>query len=84
MGFTIPYTKKLQGCIWQHEVVVLIESDATHNFLSLQFVEPLGLTIKGAQEKGVMLGNNGFDKSVGTYWYKIFRVGQYFRCHIWC
>lgn len=65
VGFTTPHTMKIRGCIGQHEVVVLIVSGTTHKFLYLRLVKPLGLTIKGAWEKGMMLGNGRIDKSVG-------------------
>ncbi|KAI3522148.1 hypothetical protein L1887_11628 [Cichorium endivia] len=64
-GLTTPRTMKLRGMIGQNEVVVLIDSGATHNFLSLRLVKPLGLSVTGTREKGIMLGNGGFDKSIG-------------------
>lgn len=64
-GLTAPHTMKLRGTIGQHEVVVLIDSGATHNFLSLQLVQPLGLSISGTREKEIRLGNGGVDRSIG-------------------
>lgn len=46
-------------------MVVLIDSGATHNFVSVQLVGPLGLNIKGNRETRVMMGNGRFEKSLG-------------------
>ena len=56
---------KLRGHIGGQDVVVLIGSRATHNFISLSLIPTLGLTIKDGRETGVMLGNGQFDKSFG-------------------
>lgn len=65
MGLTTPHTIKLSGHIGGQDVVVLIGSRATHNFISLSLIPTLGLTIKDGCETGVMLGNGQFDKSFG-------------------
>ncbi|GJS11152.1 putative mitochondrial protein [Tanacetum coccineum] len=64
-GFTAPHTMKLQGKLGKREVVVLIDSGATHNFLSVELVSILGLRVDGKNETRVRLGNGKFDKSSG-------------------
>ncbi|GKB14724.1 putative mitochondrial protein, partial [Tanacetum coccineum] len=65
MGFTSPHTMKIQGIIGHEEVVVLIDSGATHNFLSRRVLKRLGLLITGGGSISVMLGNGKFEKSQG-------------------
>nr|GEY54474.1 ankyrin repeat-containing protein [Tanacetum cinerariifolium] len=56
-------------------VTVLIDNGATHNFLSKVLVARLGLCVFRNNSVGVMLGNGGFEESVGLckgvaeYWY---------------
>nr|GEV80902.1 ankyrin repeat-containing protein [Tanacetum cinerariifolium] len=47
MGFTSPHTMKIQGIIGDEEVVVLIDSGVTHNFLSKRVLKELGLLVMG-------------------------------------
>ena len=49
----------------KREVVVLIDSGATQNFLSVQLVSLLGLRVDGMRETRVRLGNGKFDRSLG-------------------
>ncbi|GKC60130.1 putative mitochondrial protein, partial [Tanacetum coccineum] len=65
MGFTSPHTMKIQGIIGDEEVVVLIDSGATHNFLSKRVLKELGLLVTGGGSISVMLGNGKFKKSRG-------------------
>ncbi|GJT91194.1 ty3-gypsy retrotransposon protein [Tanacetum coccineum] len=65
MGFTSPHTMKIQGIIGDEEVVVLIDSGATHNFLSKRVLKELGLLVTGGGSISVMLGNGKFEKSRG-------------------
>nr|GEW09177.1 putative mitochondrial protein [Tanacetum cinerariifolium] len=65
MGFTSPHTMKIQGIIGDEEVVVLIDSGATHNFLSKRVLKELGLLVMGGGSISVMLGNKKFEKSRG-------------------
>ncbi|GKA27344.1 putative mitochondrial protein, partial [Tanacetum coccineum] len=46
-------------------VTVLIDSGATYNFLSKVLVARLGLCVSENNSVGVMLGNGGFEESVG-------------------
>ncbi|GKA93150.1 ty3-gypsy retrotransposon protein [Tanacetum coccineum] len=65
VGITNPHTMKLRGNIHGFEVVVLIDSGATHNFLSVKLVELLNLIVTGTRETRVILGNGKSEKSVG-------------------
>ncbi|KAJ9558601.1 hypothetical protein OSB04_013215 [Centaurea solstitialis] len=64
-GFTDPHTMKLRGKLGKQAVVVLIDSGATHNFVSAQFVSLLGLKVDRTRETRVRLGNGRFDRSLG-------------------
>ena len=50
-------TMKLCGNIGGHEVVVLIDCGASHNFISRKVVQRLGLIVCGNKSVGVMMGN---------------------------
>ncbi|GJT58344.1 putative mitochondrial protein [Tanacetum coccineum] len=65
LGFTSPRTLKIRGILRGVVVTVLIDSGATHNFLSKVLVARLGLCVFGNNFVGVMLGNGGFEESVG-------------------
>nr|GEU47565.1 gamma-tubulin complex component 4 homolog [Tanacetum cinerariifolium] len=65
VGITTPYTMKLRGIIKGYEVVVLIDGGATHNFLTVWLVKPLGLRIMGKREMGITLGNGKTENSPG-------------------
>lgn len=41
IGFSTPGTMKVKGRLGEREVVVLIDCEATHNFLSQRVVEKL-------------------------------------------
>ncbi|KAL2543175.1 Eukaryotic aspartyl protease family protein [Abeliophyllum distichum] len=56
VGLTEPRTMKLVGHIAQKEVVVLIDSGATHNFISAEIVQQLGLTRIDTAGYGVLMG----------------------------
>lgn len=64
-GITSHHTMKLRGTIRGLEVVVLIDSGATHNFVSLKLVEPLNLYVLGSRKTGVTLGNGKVDSCYG-------------------
>ncbi|GKC38897.1 putative mitochondrial protein [Tanacetum coccineum] len=65
LGFTSPRTMKIRGILRGVVVTVLIDSEATHNFLSKVLVARLGLCVSRNNSIGVMLGNGGFEESVG-------------------
>ena len=47
---------KIRGRIGEQNVVVLINSDATHNFISNKVVDRLGLCLKDISSFGVVMG----------------------------
>lgn len=51
-----PKTMKVKGWIAQREVVVLIDSGASHNFISMDVVTELGLPRVGTTGYGVLMG----------------------------
>lgn len=57
VGLTNLQTLKLLGHIGEGEVIVMIDSGATHNFISLKIVEKLGVPVKESSGFGVSLGN---------------------------
>ena len=52
----------LRGMVASHEVVVMIDSGATHNFISLTLVHDLGLPVDTSKLFGVTLGHG---KTIG-------------------
>ncbi|XP_031268741.1 uncharacterized protein LOC116127234 [Pistacia vera] len=57
VGLTSDHTLKVKGQIGNTEVVVLVDSGASHNFISQDLVERLGLTVEKGKRFGVMVGN---------------------------
>ncbi|XP_062093432.1 uncharacterized protein LOC133799409 [Humulus lupulus] len=53
---TSPKTMKLMGSIHGHEVVVLIDSGATHNFITSELASKLALPISTTESYGVQMG----------------------------
>ncbi|KZV57865.1 hypothetical protein F511_03434 [Dorcoceras hygrometricum] len=76
-GMTQPQTLKMRGQIKDEEVVVMIDSGASHNFVSRQMVERLGMKIDETVRFGVCLGDgtkvrcqgicHGLEIQLGTY-----------------
>lgn len=54
IGLTTSGTMKLRGKIGSQEVIVLIDCGATHNFISLEVVQKIGLPITVTNNYGVM------------------------------
>ena len=57
VGLTSPKTMKLRGEIGSQQVMVLIDSGATHNFISLELVRKLILLVEETGAYGVLLGS---------------------------
>lgn len=57
MEFTKLDTLKLQGKLREQNVIVLIDSGATHNFILEALVQQLWLSTTSTQEYGIVLGN---------------------------
>lgn len=57
IGLSNPKTMKLKGLLGNHEVVVMIDPGATHNFISLATVTRAGVKITDSGSFGVSLGN---------------------------
>lgn len=56
MGITSPRTLKLLGEVKGKEVMVMIDPKATHNFISMDAVEKLGIPVSSTKSFGVSLG----------------------------
>ena len=57
VGLTSSKTMKLQGLIGTQPVVFLIDSGATHNFISQDFVRKLAISVETTRAYGVLMGN---------------------------
>lgn len=57
LGFSAKGTMKLKGTVKDKEVLVLIDSSATHNFIHQRIVNELELPISGKMKFGVVIGN---------------------------
>ena len=66
VGLTAPRTMKLLGSILGHEVVVLIDSGASHNFLSSEVVAKLGLPLSPTSAYGIQMGSGQAIRSEGV------------------
>lgn len=56
VGISSPRTIKLKGMVKQEETLVLIDSGASHNFISEGLVKKLGITTKETRGYGVLMG----------------------------
>ncbi|XP_024026844.1 uncharacterized protein LOC112093161 [Morus notabilis] len=56
VGLTAPKTMKLQGQVGGCEVIILIDSGATHNFIACDLVKGLGLAVDRTGGYGVVIG----------------------------
>ncbi|KAL5542906.1 hypothetical protein UlMin_010616 [Ulmus minor] len=67
VGLTTPKTMKLKGTIGEQEVVVLIDSGATHNFISLDLVSKIQIPIVKTGAYGVTMGTGAAVRGEGLY-----------------
>ena len=65
VGFTLNHKMKIRGRIGEQDVVVLIDSGATHNFISNKVVDRLGLCLTDIGSFGVVMGTGKVEKSRG-------------------
>ena len=56
VGLLAPHSLNIRGHIRNREVVVLIDSKASHHFIAATLMEDLGLPTASTKEFGVMLG----------------------------
>lgn len=56
-GLTQPQTMKLRGKVLQQAVMILIDSGASHNFISSKLVKSLGLQVESTKPYKVKLGD---------------------------
>lgn len=67
MGLCPPNSMKVKGKIKNKEVVVLIDSGATHNFILEDLATSLGLQMVATREYTVQMGNGDEAKTTGLY-----------------
>lgn len=66
MGVNSAKTMKVKGWIGLREVVVLVDSRASHNFVSKLVVQELGLPCDSSIRCGVQVGNGACIKQQGV------------------
>lgn len=66
VGLSSPKTMKLRGRIGAEEVVILIDSGASHNFISEKLVEKLGLVTATTSLSGVLVAGGVSVKGKGV------------------
>ncbi|XP_031276149.1 uncharacterized protein LOC116134605 [Pistacia vera] len=66
VGITSDKTLKVKGQIWDADVVVLVDSGASHNFISHELVERLGIVVEKGKLFWVMVGNGVTVKGEGV------------------
>lgn len=66
VGLTTPRTMKLKGLIKGVEVVILINSEASHNFISMELLKKLGLGLDTTGSYGVVIGTGLTVKGEGV------------------
>ena len=57
IGITNPKTMKMLGRIGTEDLIVMIDPEASNNFISNEAVQKLGTTCKECERHGVFLGN---------------------------
>ncbi|XP_019084456.1 PREDICTED: uncharacterized protein K02A2.6-like [Camelina sativa] len=65
-GISSPRTMKLRGNVQGEEVVVMIDSGATHNFISKAMAHRLGIVPRGTTGYGVRMGNSVMVRGSGV------------------
>lgn len=76
LGIDSPKTTKLWGRINQAEVVVMLDSGASHNFISPEIVRKLNLKAQEGSNWDVLLGNGVMIKAEGVCSALSFQLGD--------
>ena len=66
VGLTSPKTMKLLGTVLNREVVVLVDSGATHNFITADLVQELQLPVSQTEHYGVQMGTGQAVQGAGV------------------
>ena len=66
VGLSTPHSLKIRGKIRDRDVVVLIDSGGSHNFISTALVEELGLPMVSIKEFGGILGIRAEIRAIGV------------------
>ncbi|XP_062100900.1 uncharacterized protein LOC133806828 [Humulus lupulus] len=66
VGLTSPKTMKILGSILGHEVVVLVDSGATHNFITTELAQKLALPVSETETYGAQMGSGNAVKGAGV------------------
>ncbi|XP_017436729.1 uncharacterized protein LOC108343145 [Vigna angularis] len=75
-GLSSPKTMKLRGCIWDREVLILIDSGGSHNFISQGLVEEMGLAVMDTPSYLVSLGDDQKKKTRGCCERVMIEIGE--------
>jgi len=65
-GLIQPHTMELQGTVKNRPTMLLIDSGASHNFISTELVKQLGLHVEPTPTYNVRLGDGHKKKQVGV------------------
>ncbi|KZV38810.1 hypothetical protein F511_32692 [Dorcoceras hygrometricum] len=76
-GMSQPQTLKLKGKIGGEEVVIMIDSGASHNFVSRTLIEKFGFEVDEAVRFGVCLGDGGKVQCHGVCRNLLVELGTY-------
>ncbi|KAL5563463.1 hypothetical protein UlMin_033210 [Ulmus minor] len=66
LGFTSSHTMKVKGQLGSREVVILIDSGASHSFVASKLVRELGMQCEATAAYGVQMGNGMNFKQQGV------------------
>ena len=56
LGLTLPGTMKIKGRLGPHDITILIDCGATHNFLSVDLIEELKFPLSTTTNYRVIMG----------------------------
>ena len=65
VGLSAPHSLKIHGRIGDRELVVLIDSGASHNFIATALIKELGLPVASTKDFGVVLGTKDEIRTTG-------------------
>ena len=68
VGLSAPHSLKIRGQIREQDVVVLIDSRASHNFIIAALVKELGLPVASTKDFGVVLDMGIEIRAIRVFW----------------
>nr|KYP56676.1 Retrovirus-related Pol polyprotein from transposon 297 family [Cajanus cajan] len=76
-GLTTPHTMKLKGKLFDRDILLLIDSGVSHNFISQRLVTELDLTVYQTKTSFVRLGDGNQKQTYGSCNNVQIRIGDY-------